>query len=327
MKICLLDRTSFEYSYEDKYANNLRGAETVLINLYEELSNLGHDVFVFNNCSTKISVNKSNWFNLGELDKFKNIYFDLCIANADINLFNKINCKKKYVISYSLQSLEKFIRKKQLFSYLKHKPKILVLGNYHKKNRSWFTSMYGLEIIDLCVDNIFINTTLSNQIDKNLAIFTSRPDRNLELLIDVWNNHIQKFNKNLKLLVTPNIKRNLNTNIIERKFGSQQDLINDLMRSRISLIPGHKAELFCLAAEEARELCIPIVTLGIGSLSERVIHEKTGFVANDVNQFAQYALELFKNDELWSTMRNNLLNLRGTKVWSKSVKQLIEKIK
>ena len=72
-----------------------------------------------------------------ELDKFKDIYFDLCITNADVNLFNKINSKKKYVISYSLQSLEKFIRKKQLFSYLKHKPKILVLGNYHKKNRSW----------------------------------------------------------------------------------------------------------------------------------------------------------------------------------------------
>ena len=45
------------------------------------------------------------------------------------------------------------------------------------------------------------------------------------------------------------------------------------------LVPGHKGEVFCLAAEEARELCIPIVTLGYGSLYERVIHNKTGFLA------------------------------------------------
>ena len=29
------------------------------------------------------------------------------------------------------------------------------------------------------------------------------------------------------------------------------------------LVPGHKGEVYCLAAEEARELCIPIVTLGL----------------------------------------------------------------
>ena len=48
------------------------------------------------------------------------------------------------------------------------------------------------------------------------------------------------------------------------------------------LVPGHKAELYCLAAEEARELCVPIVTMGIGSLYERVEHEKTGYIAKSL---------------------------------------------
>ena len=327
MKICLLDKTKFEYSYEDKHSNNLRGAETVLINLYQELLNLGHDVFVFNNCSEKINKNLSQWYNLNELKNLKNFYFDICIVNADINLFDNINSNKKYVISYSIQSLEKFIRKKQFFSFLKHKPKILVLGKYHKNIRSWVTSMFGLDIINLCVDDLFIKTKLTSQIDRNLAIFTSRADRNSELLIKIWNDHIQKFDKNLKLLITPKIKNNFNSNIIERNFGSQHDLIKDLLRSRVSLIPGHKAELFCLAAEEARELCVPIVTLGIGSLSERVVHEKTGLVAKNNKEFGQYTLELFKNDLIWNNIRNYLLDLRGSKIWSKSVKELIEKIK
>ena len=58
-------------------------------------------------------------------------------------------------------------------------------------------------------------------------------------------------------------------------------LILDLINSRLFLTPGHKTEVFCLAAEEARELCIPIVTMGYGCLYERVEHGVTGFIAKN----------------------------------------------
>lgn len=93
------------------------------------------------------------------------------------------------------------------------------------------------------------------------------------------------------------------------------------------MIPGHKAELFCLAAEEARELCLPIVTLGIGSLSERVEHEQTGFIAQNEDEFAFYTLELFNNNNLWNNIRDNLFRLRGSKNWKNSVLNLLEIIK
>ena len=103
-------------------------------------------------------------------------------------------------------------------------------------------------------------------------------------------------------------------------------MIADLLKSRIFLVPGHKAELFCLAAEEAKELCLPIVTLGIGSLSERVIHGKTGFIAKNTNEFAEFTLELFNNDNLWQKLRNNLIDLRGKNNWLNSAKDLLNKI-
>ena len=67
MKICLLDKTEFRYSYADRSSEKLRGAESVLINLFIELKALGHEVHVFNNCSEEISKNSKNWFNLNEL--------------------------------------------------------------------------------------------------------------------------------------------------------------------------------------------------------------------------------------------------------------------
>ncbi len=39
-------------------------------------------------------------------------------------------------------------------------------------------------------------------------------------------------------------------------------------------------------AEEAREMCIPIVTLGVGSLSEKVKHGISCFIAKNTDEFA-----------------------------------------
>ena len=107
----------------------------------------------------------------------------------------------------------------------------------------------------------------------------------------------------------------------------QKDYLNDIKNSRIMLVPGHKAELFCLAAEEARELCIPIVTLGIGSLKERVEHNVTGLIAKDKNEFANFAIKLFENNELWNMIRANLRKKRGISNWQSSAKEFLEELK
>ena len=104
----------------------------------------------------------------------------------------------------------------------------------------------------------------------------------------------------------------------------QGNLIKDLLSSKMMLVPGHKAELFCLAAEEARELCLPIITLGIGSLKERVEHGKTGFIAKNYSEFAQYTLDLFKQDNLYNNLVKNLLELRGSKSWLNAAKNFLK---
>jgi len=328
MKICFLDKTLFEYDFNDKYSPLLRGAETILINLSKSVSLLGHEVFVFNNCRKSIKNNNYHWNNINELTN-KNNFFDVAIANADANLLNLINAQKKIVLSYSLQPVEKFIRKKQLYPYFKHKPKIFLLGEYHKKKRSILTSLYGTKIFTPGVDDIFINSEIKFPKHSNQAIFASRSDRNLNILIDIWKNYIYPKSDNYKLFITPNnenfnnLKKN---NIYFRKLDLQNNLIKDLSASKMMLVPGHKAELFCLAAEEARELCLPIITLGIGCLKERVDHGKTGFIAKNNFEFAQYVFDLFQDDNLYNSIVKNLLELRGSKSWLNSAKNFLNQI-
>ena len=72
------------------------------------------------------------------------------------------------------------------------------------------------------------------------------------------------------------------------------------------LVPGHKGEVFCLAAEEARELCLPIVTMGYGSLYERVEHNVTGYIAKNIKEFINYAHKLLNDKDLYLKFRKNL---------------------
>lgn len=326
MKICFLDKTTFEYDFNDKYSPLLRGAETILINLSKSISLLGHEVFVFNNCRKSIKNNNYHWNSINQLIN-KNNYFDVAITNADANLLNLVNAKKKIVLSYSLQPVEKFLRKKQLFPYIKHRPKIFLLGEYHKKKRSIFLSLFGSEIYTPGIDDIFLESKIKFPKHSNQAIFASRSDRNLNILLEIWNNYILPKSTNYKLLITPNnedanfLKKK---NIYFRKMDLQGNLIKDLLSSKMMLVPGHKAELFCLAAEEARELCLPIITLGIGSLKERVEHGKTGFIAKNYSEFAQYTLDLFKQDDLYNNLVKNLLELRGSKSWLNAAKNFLK---
>ena len=204
-----------------------------------------------------------------------------------------------------------------------------MLGDYHDRNRNFLIKIFGSFKINWAVDQIFIDLKLTLIVKPSNAIFISHSDRNLDLLIDIWKKYIFPNKNKKKLFITPWDKDLVKFNIYNRKFEDKNNLLFDLSNSRVLLIPGHKAELFCISAEEARELCIPIVTMGIGCLKERVEHKKTGFIANDFEEFANYTNILLNDDKVWSDIRNNLYNLRGSNKWSlvaqKFLKRAFEK--
>mgnify|MGYP005726943067 CR=1 FL=1 len=63
MNICFIDKTNFNYDANSLYSKNLRGAESVIINLSNALSLLGNNVTVINNClKTKIINGVKSFF-------------------------------------------------------------------------------------------------------------------------------------------------------------------------------------------------------------------------------------------------------------------------
>jgi glycosyltransferase involved in cell wall biosynthesis len=324
MKICFLDNSPIPYTSNNLNSKNIRGGENAIIHLSNELSKLGNNIEVYNSFKDICVINGVKWSNISHTNK--NLTYDIAFTNNDIKLFDKIIAKKYVAFSHSIQSIEKFIRKGQLFSYLRYKPKIVLLGKYHKENRNYLLKLFGTINLEWAVDPLFLETKLDENIIENRAIFTSRRDRNLDLLIKLWIKDIFPKNKSIKLYSTPSELIKNDYNIFARNFEDKTTMVKDLLKSKVLLVPGHKGELYCIAAEEARELCIPIITLGIGSLSERVEHGITGFIAKTPEEFADYTLKIFNDENLWKNLRNNLIKLRGSKKWDKVALNLLNQI-
>ena len=270
-------------------------------------------------------INNVHWLNFSQIEK--NDIPDFVISMSDANLFYKLNGKKNFLWSHSVQNLKKFLRKNQLIPFYKFKPLMILEGDYHYKKRGFFTSLYGKKILKIAPDYDFINTKINiNFVPPPNAIFTTRSDRNLNFLIESWL-QIKKNSKNSKLYINPpHILKDyeINNEIIVRCKGDKQLLIKDLLNTKLFLSPGHIGEVFCLAAEEARELCIPIVTMGHGSLYERVEHNVTGFIASNKEDFIRYSINILNNDDLYKQLRMNLINKRNSRNYNNVKKDFLK---
>ena len=200
-------------------------------------------------------------------------------------------------------------------------------GKYHYKTRSFLTSLFGKKILPIAVDDDFINTKVNlNNVPNRKAIFTTRSDRNLNFLLECWK-VIKERSPGAKLYINPPYKLtkfDKENDIILRSKGDKSELIEDLLTSRVMLNPGHKGEVFCLAAEEARELCLPIVTMGYGSLYERVRHCETGFIAKNKDDFINLTVNILNNDEVYLNLKKNLLLKRNSRSYKNVSNDLLK---
>lgn len=326
VKIYFLEN-SFNYNGSNLNSAEIGGSEKTLINISTELAkDKDLIVKVFNNTSDAKKINNVFWNNLKRIDKLD--IPDFLISMSDVNLFNYLSCDNNFLWSHSIQSIEKFIRKKQLISFFKYKPIMILEGDYHYQKRNFFTSFFGKRVLKIAPDYDFINTKVDiNKIPPPDAIFTTKSDRNLHLLISAWH-QIKKKCKNSKLFINPPYKLNeveINDDIFIRKKSDKNQLIEKLLNVKIFITPGHKTEVFCLAAEEARELCLPIVTMGFGCLYERVEHGVTGFLAKNQKDFIEYSSLILNDDSVYLEIKKNLFNKKNSRNY-KHVKDDLIKI-
>jgi glycosyltransferase involved in cell wall biosynthesis len=97
---------------------------------------------------------------------------------------------------------------------------------------------------------------------------------------------------------------------------AKDDLVEALRESRVMLYRGDLGETYCFAAAEAQAMGVPLVTAGVGSLAERLIDGKTGFLAPDEEKFAACSCRLLKDEALWTAQHKAALDRRRSFTWA-----------
>jgi len=326
-KIIIVDNSNLSYSGDDINGTFLRGTEASLILLSEQFVKMGIDVDYCNCINGKKKVNGVNYLNKNKIDK--KILYDLAIVISDANEFARVSSKKKAIFSNSNQPFEKFIRKKQLIPFFKFKPIVITLCDYQYKKRSFFTSFYGKKTIPITVDPKFLNIDIDiDYIPKKKVVYNIRSNRNLDHLIKIWCEKIFPVNNEFQLYITPNLIEYTDElrkkNIFLRKIGTRSEMIDELKDYRALTYLGHKSDIFTLTAEEAVKLCLPVITLGTGSLKERVTHNETGFIANNDQEFANYTINLLNDDAFYLDLKTKMLKKRKENNWEQIANHWIQ---
>ena len=185
-------------------------------------------------------------------------------------------------------------------------------------------------MISLTVDPQFFNENVDvNYIPKKKAIYNIRSNRNLDWLLNIWINKIFPKDNSAELFITPGLVEYndslKNSNIKLRSFVSRKQLMNELKNTRVFTYIGHKSDIWTLTVEEARQLCVPVVTFGIGSISDRVDNGLTGYIVKSDNEFANKVLNLMNDDKLYLKIKKNMFESRGKLNWESIANEWIKK--
>lgn len=309
MQIAILDCTTTLYTKDSAITQPIGGIERCIIGLSAALQKSGHTVELIKPATAPPTDFKA------EIVIACN---DACLFDRYANLSNH-HSFKPILWLHNPVPLWKTIRKGRYAAIRKWNPTAVFLGTSQKTATSRLIPFKKTAIIEHGIEDIILNHSVHDDIPPPHAAFISQSYRGLDDVIYIWKKYIFPNIPNARLDIYANVPNNTNNELFGIKVKGRlprQTLINELSAKRLIFIPGHKDETFCLAAAESQYLGIPVVTYGTGSLKERVIHGKTGYIAKNQQDFAKASVQILTNEALWLELHTNSVNLRPKQSWN-----------
>jgi glycosyltransferase involved in cell wall biosynthesis len=308
-------------------AGPLGGAETAFVALAEALAARGHAVEARSHCRAPLRHNGVGWAPLadGVPDSC-----DLYIGNRGHRVMGLVKRARRRL--FWLHNPVRYLKKpRNLWRLAWYRPTLVLCGPYHANSVPRWLPCGGRVIIPYGVLEQFRHAT-EREPPAPRAVFTSNPLRGLDWLLDLWTAHIAPAvpEAELHVYAGPAVYRAggesarrmeavlaradaLYAKGVRRHAPvGRARLAAVLAEARIMLYRGDPGEVFCLALAEAQAMGVPAVVQPIGNVAERVIDGKTGRIAIGDEDFAEAAVALLRDDDLWRRWhREALARQRG----------------
>jgi glycosyltransferase involved in cell wall biosynthesis len=189
---------------------------------------------------------------------------------------------------------------------------------------------------------MFRTANPSLQVPAPRAVFTSNPLRSLDWLLNQWRDKIQPRVPGAELhvfsgsatygsvgdaksqamqKVLDQARALADKGVVLRGPVPKAQLLEEFREARVLLYRGDLNETFCLAVGEAQAMGVPSVVEDLGSMYERVVDGKTGFVADSAENFSTSACSLLLDDDLWQTQHKAALKTQRRWGWSEAAEE------
>lgn len=309
------------YDGRDFSAGSVSGTQAGTMRLAEALTRRGHDVSIFNKRESPVEVEGVVYRPLAEV---ASVGPDtIAVSNNSVSALAQAPTRRRVVWGRLEIRLARLRNKHDLLPVLRLRPHLVVPSRYSARRTQFIIPFRSRQIIEHGIDDAFLRFEPAKAPPEPVAIFASQPRRNLDLVLKVWRELVHPRLPQARLhLYFP--KENQDPGLIEEasehgieikgSVGKEQ-LAEAFRAARVLIYPGHKEETFCNTAAEAVATGLPVVTMGIGALAERVRHGVDGFVASTPEAMGEHVLRILSDDALWRRLHPAGIDISRGRSW------------
>ena len=302
----------------DPFAAGLGGTEQALIHLTGALAARGHQVSVSGGTAVARTYASVRWVPAGQAATA-----DIGVAINDARLLPP--CQLPIVWFHNEVELWRELRKARLPALWRHRPACVFIGTEQARLASRLLGFRARAVIAYGLPPAVLAAEPASAPPAPQAIFTSQAYRGLRQVIQLWRTQVAPRVPGARLSAYVGagdvaayaaLAADVPSITISGRIGNDA-MLGVLRGARVLLAPGHRSETFCLAAAEAVAMGVPVVTLGIGSLKERVADAATGFICASWDAMAEKTRRILQEEALWSQLHRSGLATRAGNDWNR----------
>jgi len=282
------------------------------------LARKGLQIAILNSTKNTSSADGLICTNFSALDEIKT---DTLVASNNARYFlNHAGADLRIFWMRNPTNFEKSLRRGQVWPLLRARPHAVFVGEKLAKRQRFWPWFASRHVIGHGVAEFFHPER--DEIPDPVMVWTSSPHRGLRRVLDLWVDKIAPRVPNGRFLITAQASsvggdeaelRRAGVEFIGRQ--SQERLAKLLRSARVMFYPGYEDETFCIAAAEAICSGVPVVTQGIGSLSERVHDGQTGYIRHTDEELCDAVIRLLTDDGEWLRMQPYCKQERASRSW------------
>jgi hypothetical protein len=326
-KIIIADVTG-RYDGSALETRALGGTESTVILTARDLARRGHDVTVHSNCEAELVDQGVRW---RPISARPDETCDAYVAVHQPELLGFVPRPRRRVI-WVLWGANQLRHYKKLWRMWLHPPKPILMSQ--SQVRDYWPVLPGrgdISLIHLPLPDAVRGHPPLAEPPPPRAIFASNPQRNLRALVELWGERIlprlpqavldvygvnalkpgeEAWKVWAGTLLPADASPQLKASVRVHRPAPKDELLAAMRGARVMLYLGHKCEAFCLSLAEAQALGTPAVIAPVAALPERVIDGVTGFHRADPAAFAEAAIQLMTDDDLWRRQHLAALELQ-----------------